>query len=137
MGIAPEKSDHAILRVHGDAIAIRVLLGRWNDWSHRNIFQLPDPLERIAHLVPFNCKLMFVTDVLISAAAAAAEIRALRHDAMRRAFLKFDKLRFRKLFFFAHDLGRDRFAFDRVRNEYGLAAFTPDAFSAESNVLDI
>ena len=83
MVIAPEKADHSILRVDGDAIAISVLFGRGNDWSHRNVFELPDSLKNIAHLSPFDCQLVFVSDVLISATTTAAKVRALRRNPIQ------------------------------------------------------
>src|SRR6266481_69605 len=79
---------------------------------------------------------MFVVDVLVRASAAAAKIGALRCDAMRGAFLNFHQLRLGELFFLAHDLGRNEFALNGVRNEDGLALLTSDPFSAESNVFD-
>ena len=94
MRIAPKKTDHAILRMHGDAIAICVLPRRRDNRTHGNIPQFADSLERVAHLSPFNRKLVFVIDVLIRAAAASAEIWALWRDAIRRTFLNFDQLCF-------------------------------------------
>jgi len=134
--IAPEKADHAFLRMHSYAVAISILLRRRNDWSHRNILELADSLERIAHLSPFDRKLMFVADVLVSASAASAEIRALRFDTIRGGLLHLDEFRFGKLLFLAHDLGRDQLALDSVRNKDGLALFSGDAFSAEGYVFD-
>src|SRR6266536_4388423 len=83
MRVAPEKTDHAILRVNGDATAIPVLFGRWDDWSHRNILEFTDALQNVANLAPFDRKLMLVVDVLIRTAAAAAKVWARRSDAMR------------------------------------------------------
>src|SRR5262249_16356639 len=77
MRVAPEKTDHAFQRVHRDAVAICILCRRWDNRPHGNVLQLADSLERVAHLSPFNRKLMFVIDVLVCAAAASAEIRAL------------------------------------------------------------
>ncbi|PYL81472.1 MAG: hypothetical protein DMF21_05310 [Verrucomicrobia bacterium] len=87
MRIATEKTDHAILRVDSDAIAISILLERRDDWPHRNVSEFADALQSIAHLAPLNRKLMFVVDVLIRASAATAKVWALRCNAMRRAFL--------------------------------------------------
>src|SRR6266516_3754959 len=136
MRIAPEKTDHAILRVHGDAIAICVLLGRRDDWPHWNILKFADSLERITHLSPFDCKLMFVADVLVSASSASAEIRTLRRYAMRRHFLDFDQFRFGKLLFLADDFGRNDLALNSVRDKDSFAVFSRDALSAESDVFD-
>ena len=90
MRLAAEKTDHAVLRVHSDAIAICVLLGRRDDRPHRNVLEFADSLERITNLSPFDRKLMFVADVLVSASTAPAEIRTLRCYAIRRALLYFD-----------------------------------------------
>src|SRR5438876_3600693 len=136
MGIAAEKTDRSILCVHGDAIAICVLPGRRDDRPHWNILEFADPLERIAHLSPFNRQLMFVRDVLVSAAAAPAEIGTLRLYAMRRTFLDLDQFRFGELLFLPHDFGRNELALNSVRNKDGLALFSGDAFSAESNIFD-
>src|SRR5204862_4319856 len=93
MRIAPEKADHAFLRMHSYAVAISILLRRRNDWSHRNILEFADPLERIAHLSPFDRKLMFVADVLVSASAASAEIRTLGFDTIQGGLLHLDEFR--------------------------------------------
>src|SRR5437016_13012979 len=90
MRIAPEKTNHAVLRVHGDAIAICVLLGRRDDRPHRNVFDFADSLQSVTNLSPFNRKLMFVANVLVSASATAAEIRTSWFNAIRRALLYFD-----------------------------------------------
>src|SRR5918996_3546251 len=82
--IAPEKTDYAVLRVHRDPIAICVLPRRRDDRTHGKLLQFADSLECVTHLSPFNRKLMLVIDVLIRAAAAPAEIRALWRDAIRR-----------------------------------------------------
>ena len=79
---------------------------------------------------------MFVIDVLISAAAAFAEIWASRLHAMRRRLTKIDKLGFGELLFFAYDLGRDDFAVDGQRNKNRLAFRAPTPFSPKSDVLD-
>src|SRR5947209_4366975 len=83
MGVAPEKTDHAILGVNGDATSIAVLFGRWNDWSHRNIAESANTLQNVADLAPFDRELMFVVDVLISTTAATAKVWAFRRNAMQ------------------------------------------------------
>src|SRR5436190_1137753 len=136
MRIAPEKTNHAVLRVHGDAIAVCVLLGRRDDRSHRNVFDFADSLESVANLSPFDRKLMFVANVLVSASPAPAEVGTLWFHTIRRVLLYFDQLRFGELLFLAHDLGGNDLAFDGVRNEHGLPLLASDAFPAESNVFD-
>jgi hypothetical protein len=93
-------------------------------------------LQNIADLAPFNGELMFVIDVLKRAAAAAAEIWARWRNAVRRTFLHVDQLRFGELFFLAHDLGRNGFVLDRVRDKDSFALFPRDALPAERDVLD-
>ena len=136
MRIAPKKTDHAVLRVHGDAVAIRVLPRRRDNRPHGNILQFADSLERVAQLSPFNRKLMLVIDVLIRAAAASAEIWALWRDAIRRTLLNFDQLCFGELLLFPDDFGGNQFALNGVRNKNGFALFPSDAFSAERDVLN-
>src|SRR5262252_6489910 len=136
MRIASKKSDHAILHMNCDTVAILVLLRRCDDWPQRNILELADPSEQIAHLLPFYRKLMLVIDVLVCASAALAKIRTDRCDAMRRVLLNFHQLRLGKLFFLPHDLGGNCFTVDRIRDKDSLALFTSDAFSAESDVFD-
>ena len=97
---------------------------------------LPIRWRTVAHLAPFNRELMFVVDVLVCASAAMAKIRALRCDAMRGVFLNFHQLRLGELFFFAHDLRRNEFALNGVRNEDSLPLLASDPFSAESNIFD-
>src|SRR6266704_3915613 len=91
MRIAPEKTDHAVLRVHSDAVAISILLRRRNDWSHRNVLEFADPLKSVTNLPPFDRKLTFVAHVLVSASAASAEIQALRFDTIRGGLLDPDE----------------------------------------------
>jgi hypothetical protein len=136
MRIAPKKTDHAVLRVHGDAVAIRVLPRRRDYRTHGNILQFADSLERVAHLSPFNRKLMLVIDMLIRAATASAEIRALWRDAIRRTLLNFNQICFGELLLFPHDFGGNQFALNGVRNKNGFALFPSDAFSAERDVLN-
>ena len=109
MRIAPKKTDHAVLRVHGDAVAICVLPRRRDYRTHGNILQFADSLERVAQLSPFNRELMFVIDMLIRAAAASTEIRALWRDAIRRTLLNFNQLCFGELLFFPDDFGGNQF----------------------------
>src|SRR5437588_11776853 len=95
--IAPEKADHAFLRMHSYAVAISILLRRRNDWSHRNVLEFADPLKSVTNLPPFDRKLMFVAHVLVSASAASAKIRALRSDTIRRGALDIQGFRSRKV----------------------------------------
>src|SRR5438105_13009545 len=101
--IASKKTDHALLGVHGYASARRLLLGGRNDRSHRNILEFADSLQRITNLPPFDRKLMFVVDVLVSASAAAAKVRALRLNPIRRRLSNIDKFGLGELFFLPHD----------------------------------
>src|SRR5436305_11484589 len=136
MRIAPEKSDHTVLRVHGDAIAIRVLPRRRDDRTHRNVFHFADSLERVAHLSPLYRELMLVIDVLISAAAASAEIWALWRHAIWRTLFNVDQFRFGELFLVAQDFGRNQLLLNRVRHKVSLALVSGHAFAAKSNVFD-
>jgi hypothetical protein len=77
---------------------------------------------------------MFVTDMLVRAAAASAEIRALWRDAIRRALLYFDQLCFGELLLFPDDFSGNQFALNGVRNKNGLALFPSNAFSSECDV---
>ena len=74
--------------------------------------------------------------MLISAATAPAKVRAFRIYTMRRAFFKIDKFGLGKLLFLAHDFGRHDFTVDRERNKDRLAVIAPNAFAAESDVLN-
>src|SRR5439155_24556698 len=111
MRIAPEKTNHAVLRVHSDAIAVCVLLGRRDDRSHRNVVDFADSLESFANLSPFDRKLMFVPNVLVSASSAAAEIGTFWFHTIRRALFYLDQLRFGELLFHAHHPGGNHLAF--------------------------
>src|SRR6266404_4084144 len=136
MRVAPEKTDHAILRVHSDSIAISILLLRRNDRSHWNVLEFADSLESVTNLSPFNRELMFVANVLVGAASAPAKVGTLRFHTIRRALLYLDQLRFGELFFLAQDLGGNDLAFDGVRHKYGLPLLASDALPAESNIFD-
>ena len=134
--VTPEKSDHALPRMDGDAVAISILFRRRNDRSHWDIFEFSDSLKNVSQLAPLNRKLMFVVDVLVSASAAAAKVRALRLDPIRRRLPNIDKFGHRELFFLPHDFRRDKFTLDRIRNKNSLPTFPPDAPSSESHVFD-
>src|SRR5215475_11754127 len=136
MRIAPKKTNHAVERMDGDAVAICILPRRRDDRTQRNVLQFADPLERRAHLSPFNGKLMLVIDVLIGAAAASAEIWALWRDAIGRTLFNFDQLCFGELLLFPYDFGRNHLVLNGVRNKNGFALFSRDAFSAERHVFD-
>jgi hypothetical protein len=88
-------------------------------------------------LARFDLELVRIIDVLISAAAATAEIRAARLNAVRRRFENFEQSRFRELFFLAHDPRRDALATDRERNENGLALMSRDSAAAKRNLVDL
>jgi len=79
---------------------------------------------------------MLIIDVLIRAAAASAEIRALWRDTIRRTFLNFDQLCFGELLLFPHDFGRNHLALNGVRNKNGFALLPTDAFSAKRDILN-
>ena len=119
-----------------DAVAISVRFRRRDDRSQRNILKLADSLKNVAHLPPFNRQLMFVADVLVCASAASTKIRALRCDAMRRAFLNFNQFRLGELLFLANDLSGNQFALDRVWNEGSLPLLASDSFPAKSDVFN-
>jgi len=119
-----------------DAIAISVLFRRRDDWSQRNVLKLADSLKNVAHLPPFYRQLMFVADVLVCASAALTKIRALRCDAMRRAFIDFHQFRLGELLFLAHDLSGNQFVLDRVWNEDSLPLLASDSFPAKSDVFN-
>src|SRR5437773_10810684 len=122
--------------MHRDAVAISVLLRRRDNWPHGNVLQFADSLECVTQLSPFNRQLMLIINVLIRAAAASAEIRALWRDAIRRTPLNFNQLCFRELLLFPHDFGGNDFAFNGVRNKDGFALLPSDAISAKRDVLN-
>src|SRR5438270_3910131 len=136
MRIPPEETNHAVLRVHSDAIAIRVMPRRRDNRPHGNILQFADSLKGVTHLSPFDCKLKLIIDMLISAATASAEIWALRRDAIRGTLLNFEQLCFGELFLFPDNFRRNKLVLHRVRNKNGFALFPRDAFSAEGDVFD-
>jgi hypothetical protein len=111
-------------------------LGRWDDRPHGNVFQFADPLQNIADLAPFNGELMFVANVLIGAAATAAEVWTWRRNTIGGGFPDIDKFTLGELLFLAHNFRRDKLTVDGVRNKNCLATFTSDTFSAERDVLD-
>src|ERR1700730_18739650 len=136
MGIAPEKSDHAVLGVDGDTIAICIRDGRGDDRPHRNVFELSDSLQNVAHLPPLNCELIFVINVLITATSTATEVGALRIDAMRRAFLEIDNFRLGELLFLTRDLRRDNLSIIGEWNKSSCDNLPAAASPSESDVFD-
>jgi len=110
--------------------------GRGDNRPHWYIRESTDSLQDISNLPPFDCELMFIVDMLISAASAPTEVGAFRSHPMRRALLNVDYLRFAEFLFFADDFRQDRFAIDREGNKKGLAVFPSDTFSAEGDIFD-
>ena len=123
--------------MNGNAITISVLFGRRNDRPHRDIFDFADSLEKIAHLPPFDCELMFVINVLIYTATATAEVWTWRLDAVGRRFQDIDKFCFGELLFLADNFGQHHFTLNRERDEDRLAIMAPDALPAESDIFDL
>jgi hypothetical protein len=74
--------------------------------------------------------------VLVRAAPASGEIRALWRYAIRRILKNFYKLCFGELLFFPHDFGRNHLAFNGVRNKNGFALFPTDALPAKRDVFN-
>src|SRR5205809_6415610 len=105
--VAPKKSDHAILRVDRDPIAVSVRFGRRNNRAHRDLFEFPNSLENIAHLAPFDGKLMFIIDVLISTSATTAKVRTWRLHSIGRPLPHIDKVALGALLFLAGDFRRN------------------------------
>jgi hypothetical protein len=79
---------------------------------------------------------MFVTDMLICAAAASTEIGTLWRDAIRGAMFNFDQFCFGELLLFPHDFDGNQLAFNSVKDKNGFALFPSDAFSAKRDVLN-
>ena len=136
MRVTPEKTDHPVQCVHGDAVAICVLLGDGIIGRMGTSFSLPILRSASRTLSPFNRELMFIIDVLIRAAAASAEIWALWRDAIRRTLFNFDQLCFGELLLFPDDFGGNHLALNGVRNKNGFALFPSDTLSAERDVLN-
>src|SRR5262249_17036773 len=113
--------------MHGDAVSIPVRVRGRNDRTHWNILQFPNSLKRVPHLSPFNRKLMLIIDVLVRAAPASGEIRALWRYAIRRTLKNFYQLCFGELLLFPHDFSRNHLALNGVRNKNGFALFPTDA----------
>ena len=68
-----------------ELVAISVLRGGRNDRLERRIDEATDPDERVAHLPLLLRDLHVVREVLETTAAADAEVRARRLDAVRRS----------------------------------------------------
>ena len=118
----------------GSHLAAKLLDDGWDVWVLDDLST--GSLENIAHLPPFNRKLMFVVDVLISAAAATAKVRTWWLNTIGGGFPDIDKFSLRELFFLADDFGGNCLAINRKRDKNRFAVFTSDSFSAERNVPD-
>jgi hypothetical protein len=90
------KARDAASDVNPDAIAIFVVVRRGDDRSHRHLGKPADAAEGLLDLRGFDRELARVGDVLVAAAAAAAEVRASRLDSIERRFLDRKELGFRK-----------------------------------------
>ena len=81
-------------------------------------------------------QLVLVLHVLVTAAAAATEIRAAGLDPVRRRFAHPDEFGLGEGFLLPNDARRDAFALDRERNEDRFAIGAPHAFAAKGDVVD-
>ena len=136
MGVMPVEPDDAVLDMDGDAVAIFVIERRRHDRSQGRLAEFADALEGLFHLARFPVELVLVLHVLVTAPAAAPEIRTARLNPMRRGFPHPHEFGLGEGFFLSHDLSGDVFAFDRERNEDRLAIGAPDAFAAKGDVVD-
>ena len=136
MPIAAEESDDSLRCVYRNPVTITVEVWRTYHRSHRNVTHFPDPPKNGLHLVPFDCELVFVIDVLITATTTATEIGALRLSSMRGCFANLDQFRLSEPLLLVYDLGRDKLPIDRKWNENGFPMIPGNAVPAESNVFD-
>lgn len=83
MFVASIKSDDAIFAMHCDPIAIGIWLRRGDDRPHRESIEMTDALQSLFDLSRFNRELMLISDVLIGAATAPAEVRTFRGHSVR------------------------------------------------------
>jgi len=131
-----KKSDHAIERVNGYSISVSVRKRRGDGRPQRRIGDTADSSKDFTNLPRFKSELVRVIDVLVSAAAATAEVWTWRRDALRRSLDQIVQLGFGELLFLARDPRGHAFALDRVRNKNSLAIFSRDAFAAKGDILD-
>jgi hypothetical protein len=137
VGITPKITDDSVLGVNGDAISIGILQRRRNNRTERQVSDFANALQHGPDLAGFNFELVRVIDVLIGAAATAAEVRAGGIDPLRRRFSNVEQLSFRQLLLFSGNFGRNELAVDRERNEHSFTVFTSDTFAAKGDVLDL
>ena len=78
---------------------------------------------------------MFVLDVLVNAAATAAEVRAARLDPMRRSGNDGVQLCFEKFFVFACNGRGNALAINDVRHEHRLPISARHSFPAKGDIL--
>src|SRR5438067_9792325 len=121
MRIAAKETNHAVLGMNSDPVAIRIGCGRWDDWPDRDLFEFANSLQNSPDLSPLDGELMLIGNVLIAAASAASKIRTFRFDAIRRRFENVNQFGVSELFFFPDDIGRDFFAVDGERDENRFA----------------
>jgi hypothetical protein len=79
---------------------------------------------------------MCVADVLVTAPAAAPEVRTFWRRTLRRRLEHFDQFAFGELLFLARDFRRDALAIDREWNKDRFAFIARDAFAAKGDVFD-
>ncbi len=116
------------------AVAVRRRAGDdRRDFVRRN---LPHALEQVRDLLSLQPQLLRVINMLILAAAASAEITALRRNALRRRLNHAQQLRPRKILFDLGDFRFNDFASHDKRDEDDEIIHAPDAFAAEGNVED-
>jgi hypothetical protein len=94
------------------------------------------PGEQPADLLGLQRKLIFVSEVLILAAAASPEVTAPRLDALRRGREDPQQFCASETFLYFGDLGFDLFAVRDERNEHHEILPARDALAAEGDVFD-
>src|SRR6266550_7381466 len=107
--------------MNGDAVAIMVSEGRGDNRPHWYIRESADSLQDISNLPPFDCELMFIVDMLISAASAPTEVGAFRSHSMRRALLNLKHFPLGEFPFFADDFRQNRFPIYHERDKNSFA----------------
>ena len=133
-----EKTDDALARMHGDAVAVAVFLGRRHDRAHVDAFlEVPQPPQHARDLLALGLALFPGGEMLVTAPAAPSEVRARRLHAVRRAFLHRQQPRFEVTFVFADDLHPDRLSHRDERHEDHPAVFrAAHAATAEGHFVD-
>ena len=124
------------LTANHDSVSISIGSRARDNWRDNTRIKTTDTLKQIANLFVLQLKLRGVSQMLILAAAAIAEVLAFRNHAVGRGLNDSDQTRAGEPFLNFNDLCFNNFANLNERNEDNEIFDSGDSFTTECNIRD-